>query len=187
MSAASPRGSEMSSKRMLRLSRSRRFCGTMSVKLVWRLVGDIVPRELFADLRREAEDLLPDRLEEVVHGRAGTQMRVMLDGVVAGAGARGPVRFKDTVGEEGPAACDVPHREAGHTTAPDRICRADQRNRLRLRGRPHTRNAEPMKQEQSTSWRANRRPIRAPNNRPHEKRGRRAAPFCVVGAAMCEL
>ena len=27
-------------------------------------------------------------------------MRVMLDGVVAGAGARGPVRFKDTVGED---------------------------------------------------------------------------------------
>ena len=47
-----------------------------------------------------AEDLLPDRLEEVVHRRAGTQMRVMLDGVAAGAGARGPVRFKDTVGED---------------------------------------------------------------------------------------
>ena len=59
-----------------------------------------MPRELFADLRRQREDLLPDRLEEVVHRRAGTQMRVMLDGVVAGAGARGPVRFKDTVGED---------------------------------------------------------------------------------------
>ena len=65
-----------------------------------RLVGDVVPRELFADLRRQREDLLPDRFEEVVHRRAGTQMRVMLDGVVAGAGARGPVRFKDTVGED---------------------------------------------------------------------------------------
>ena len=45
-------------------------------------------------------DLLPDRLEEVVHRRAGTQMRVMLDGIAAGAGARGPVRFKNTVGED---------------------------------------------------------------------------------------
>ena len=59
------RVSEMSSKRMLRVRRSLRFCGTTSVKLVCVLVGDIVPRELFADLRREAEDLLPDRLEEV--------------------------------------------------------------------------------------------------------------------------
>ena len=42
-----------------------------------RLVGDIVPRELFADRRRQAEDLLPDRLEEVVHRRTGTQMRVI--------------------------------------------------------------------------------------------------------------
>ena len=37
----------------------------------------------------------------------------------------------------GPAACHLPHREAGHTTAPDRMHRADQ-NCLHQRGRPHT-------------------------------------------------
>ena len=36
-----------------------------------------------------------------------------------------------------PAARDLPHREAGHTTAPDRMHRADRRKCLRHQGRPH--------------------------------------------------
>ena len=42
-------------------------------------------------------------------------MRVMLDGVTAGAGARGPVRFKDTVGED--RTLPDPDRLVGETRA----------------------------------------------------------------------
>ena len=115
MSAASLRGSEMSPKRMLRREQEPALLRYDVCEVGLRLVGDIVPRELLADLRCEAEDLLPDRLEEVVHRRAGTQMRVMLDGVAAGTGTRGPVRFEDTVGEN--RTLPDPDRLVGETRA----------------------------------------------------------------------
>ena len=37
----------------------------------------------------------------------------------------------------GPATCDLPHREAGHTTAPERSTEPT-KNCLHQRGRPHT-------------------------------------------------
>ena len=55
--------------------------------------------ELFPDLWAQGEDGLPDRLEEIVHRRPRPQMRVMLDRVAAGAGARGLVGCQHSVGE----------------------------------------------------------------------------------------
>ena len=51
------------------------------------------------DLWAEGEDGLPDGLEEIVHRRPRPQMRVMLDRVAAGAGARGLVGCQHSVGE----------------------------------------------------------------------------------------
>ena len=76
-------------------------------------VFNIVPPELFPDLWAEGEDLLPDRLEEIVHRRAGPQMRMMLDRVAAGAGARGLVGCQHSVGENR-APPDV-DRQVGET------------------------------------------------------------------------
>ena len=58
----------------------------------------------------ESEDGLPDGFEEIVHRRPRPQMRMMLDRVAAGAGARG---LQHSVGENG-APPDV-DRPVGET------------------------------------------------------------------------
>ena len=66
-------------------------------------------------LNEGAEDGLPDRLEEIVHRRPRPQMRMMLDRVAAGIGARGLEGCQHSVGEHrAPPDLD---RQVGETRA----------------------------------------------------------------------